>query len=152
MAREFSRTERVADHLQRELALLIQHELRDPRLGMVSVTAVTVSRDLSHARAYVTILDCDTAEEAKPGIDVLNGAAGFLRRELARDTAMRSVPKLNFVFDSSIGRGRNMEALISAATSADARQRAAAGTDAESATEIQTESPVESEAERGSGT
>ena len=88
MAREFSRAERVADHLQRELATLIQQELRDPRLGMVSVTAVKVSRDLAHARVYVTRLGSDSEEEAQPGIDVLNGAAGYLRTQLARSTTM----------------------------------------------------------------
>jgi ribosome-binding factor A len=120
MAREFSRTERVADHLQRELAILIQRELRDPRLGMVSVTAVKVSRDLAHARVYCTIMDCDDAEQAAPSLKVLNGAAGFLRSELAHSTTMRSVPRLNFVFDASVGRGRHMEALISEAKAADA--------------------------------
>ena len=121
MAREFSRAERVADHLQRELATLIQQELRDPRLGMVSVTAVKVSRDLAHARVYVTRLGSDSEEEAQPAIDVLNGAAGYLRTQLARSTTMRTVPRLRFVFDSSVGRGRHMEALISAAASADAQ-------------------------------
>ena len=121
MAREFSRAERVADHLQRELAALIQREVRDPRVGMVSVTAVKVSRDLAHARVYVTRLGSDSEEEAKPGIDALNGAAGYLRSQLARATTMRTVPRLRFVFDESIGRGRHMEALISAAASADAR-------------------------------
>nr|BBD50170.1 ribosome-binding factor A [Haliea sp. ETY-M] len=121
MAREFSRTERVADHLQRELATLIQQEIRDPRVGMVSVTAVKVSRDLSHARVYVTRLGSDSEEEAKPGIEALNGAAGYLRSQLARSTTMRTVPRLRFVFDASIGRGRHMEALISAAADADAR-------------------------------
>ena len=114
MAREFSRTERVGDYLQRELAVLIQRELRDPRLGMVSVTAVRVSRDLAHARVYITLLGCDSEKAAQPSVDVLNGAAGFLRSQLSRDATMRSVPRLRFVFDESVGRGRQLEALISA--------------------------------------
>lgn len=132
MAREFSRTERVADHLQRELAILIQRELRDPRVGMVSVTAVKVSRDLAHARVYVTVLDCDSEVDAKPGIAVLNGASGFLRKLLARDTSTRTVPRLSFVFDSSVGRGRDLEALILQARRADAFQRLDAGDEDES--------------------
>jgi ribosome-binding factor A len=120
MAREFSRTERVADHLQRELATLIQRELRDPRLGMVSVTAVKVSRDLSYARVYCTVLDCDDEAQAAPSVGVLNGAAGFLRSALARSMQLRVVPKLKFVFDASVGRGRDREALISRAKAADA--------------------------------
>jgi ribosome-binding factor A len=121
MAREFSRTERVGDYLQRELAVLIQRELRDPRLGMVSVTAVRVSRDLSHAKVYFTLLDCDSEEDARPSTEVLNHAAGFLRSQLSRDATMRSVPRLHFVFDASVGRGRHLEALISAAAEADRR-------------------------------
>lgn len=124
MAKEFSRTERVGDYLRRELALIIQREVRDPRLGMVSITAVDVSRDISHARVHFTLLGSDTAEEAKPCTDVLNKASGFLRSALARDASMRSVPKLRFVFDSSVGRGRDLEALISRARSADERRYA----------------------------
>jgi ribosome-binding factor A len=121
MAREYSRRERVADYLQRELALLIQRELRDPRLGMVSITAVEVSRDIAHARVYFTLLGCDSEEEAKPSDAVLNGAAGFLRSALAREAPMRSVPRLRFIFDASVGRGRDMEALIERAKASDAR-------------------------------
>jgi ribosome-binding factor A len=121
MAREYSRRERVADYLQRELAQLVQRELRDPRLGMVSVTAVDVSRDIAHARVFFTLLGCDSSEEAAPAEKVLNGAAGFLRSALARSAPMRTVPRLRFVFDSSVGRGRDLEALIERATEADAR-------------------------------
>lgn len=119
MAKEYSRTQRVADYLQRELAELIQHELRDPRLGMISVTGVDVSRDLGHARVYYTRLDCDTAEQASESTSVLNKAAGFLRSELSRDATMRSVPRLSFYFDTSVGQGRHMESLISKAKQAD---------------------------------
>lgn len=119
MAREFSRTRRVADYLQRELASLIQRELRDPRLGMVSITGVEVSRDLGHARVYCTVLGADSAEEAAESTEVLNRAAGFLRSQLSRDSKMRSVPQLKFYFDSSVGRGRNLENLIRRATDAD---------------------------------
>jgi ribosome-binding factor A len=121
MAREYSRRERVGDYLQRELALLIQRELRDPRVGMVSVTAVDVSRDLAHARIYFTLLGCDTAEDAEPAAQVLNGAAGFLRSALARNAPMRTVPRMRFIFDTSVGRGRDLEALIERAAAADAR-------------------------------
>lgn len=117
MAREFSRMERVGDYLQRELAVLIQRELRDPRLGMVSITAVEVSRDLAHARVFFTLLGCDSAEDAKPSIDVLNRAGGYLRTQLAKDATMRTVPRLRFEFDTSVGRGRDLEALISKANS-----------------------------------
>lgn len=119
MGREYARTQRVADHLQRELANVIQREVRDPRLGMVSITGVEVSRDLGHAKVFYTVLGVDSSDEATESTVVLNNAAGFLRSELARDSAMRSVPQLRFHFDSSVGRGRRMEDLIQRAARAD---------------------------------
>ena len=119
MAKEYSRTQRVADYLQRELAALIQHEVRDPRVGMVSITGVNVSRDLGHAKIYVTVLGRDSGEDASDSIEALNKAAGFLRSLLSRDSNMRSVPQLRFYFDTSVGRGRHLEDLIRRATDAD---------------------------------
>lgn len=119
MAKEYSRTQRVADYLQRELAALIQHELRDPRIGMVSITGVNVSRDLGHAKIYFTVLGCDSGEDASDSTEALNKAAGFLRSQLSRDSNMRSVPQLRFYFDSSVGQGRHLEDLIRKAADAD---------------------------------
>lgn len=119
MAKEYARTQRVADYLQRELAALIQHEVRDPRVGMVSVTGVDVSRDLGHAKVYYTVMGSDSREDAKESTEVLNKAAGFLRSQLSRGSNMRSVPQLRFYFDSSIGHGRDLEDLIKRATNAD---------------------------------
>lgn len=119
MAKEYARTQRVADYLQRELAELIQHEVRDPRVGMVSITGVDVSRDLGYARVYLTVLGSDSAEEAQDSIAALNKAAGFLRSQLSRDSSMRSVPQLRFYFDTSVGRGRDMEDLLRRAADAD---------------------------------
>ena len=119
MAKEYARTQRVADYLQRELAALIQHEVRDPRVGMVSVTGVDVSRDLGHARVYFTVMGSESTEDATESTEVLNKAAGFLRSQLSRDSNMRSVPQLRFYFDSSIGHGRDLEDLIRRAARAD---------------------------------
>lgn len=119
MAKEYSRTQRVADYLQRELAALIQHELRDPRIGMVSITGVNVSRDLGHAKVYFTVLGCDSGDDASDSTEALNKAAGFLRSQLSRDSNMRSVPQLRFYFDSSVGQGRHLEDLIRKAADAD---------------------------------
>ena len=119
MAKEYSRTQRVADYLQRELAGLIQHEVRDPRVGMVSITGVSVSRDLGHARVYYTALDRESSEEATETTEALHRASGFLRSELSRDSSMRSVPRLRFYFDTSVGRGRHLEDLIRKAADAD---------------------------------
>jgi ribosome-binding factor A len=119
MAKEYARTQRVADYLQRELATLIQHEVRDPRVGMVSITGVDVSRDLGHARIYCTVMGSDSSEDAKESIEALNKAAGYLRSLLSRDSSMRSVPQLRFNFDASVGRGRDMEDLIRRAADSD---------------------------------
>ena len=119
MAKEYSRTQRVADYLQRELAALIQHEVRDPRVGMVSITGVNVSRDLGHARVYYTALERESGEEAAETTEALNRAAGFLRTQLSRDSSMRSVPQLRFYFDASVGQGRHLEDLIRKSAEAD---------------------------------
>ena len=119
MAKEYARTQRVADYLQRELAALIQHEVRDPRVGMVSITGVDVSRDMGHARVYYTSMTANTAEEASESTEALNKAAGFLRSQLSRDSSMRMVPQLRFYFDSSVGRGRDLEDLIRKAADSD---------------------------------
>ena len=72
MAKEYARTERVADHLQRELAGLIQREMRDPRVGMVSITSVDVRRDLGHARVYYTVLGSDSSDETVESTQAIN--------------------------------------------------------------------------------
>ncbi|QFU74800.1 30S ribosome-binding factor RbfA [Halioglobus maricola] len=119
MAKEYARTQRVADYLQRELAALIQHEVRDPRVGIVSITGVDVSRDLGHARVYYTAMDSNSSEEAEETTEALNRAAGFLRSQLSKDSSMRRLPALRFYFDTSVGRGRHLEDLIQRATKAD---------------------------------
>ena len=119
MAKEYKRTARVADHLKRELASLLQFEVRDPRVGMASITDVEVSRDLGYAKVFCTVLGKEDASAAEEAISALNKAAGFLRSQLSRDSAMRMVPQLRFYFDSSIGRGAYLEDLIERAVAAD---------------------------------
>ena len=128
MAREFSRTHRIRDFLKKELATLIQQEMRDPRVGMVSITDVEVSRDLSHAKVFCTLLGKDSEEEAKESVAVLNQAAGFLRSQIARMNNARTTPRLRFYFDSSVLRGQQLSGLIDKAVSAD---RAMASDDAD---------------------
>ena len=95
MAKEFSRTQRIGDQMQRELALLIQREIKDPRLGLVTITAVDVSRDLSHAKIFITIMGQDDDQEAVKGnLRILNDAAGFLRMQLGKSMKLRTVPQL----------------------------------------------------------
>lgn len=116
MAREFSRIDRIGDQMQRELAQLIQREVKDPRLGMVTVNAVKVSRDLGYADIYVSLLTTEelTAEspEAQESVSVLNKAAGFLRGQVGRAMRLRVVPQLRFHFDELQGYSRRMDSLI----------------------------------------
>jgi ribosome-binding factor A len=117
--RSFARELRVADHLRERLAELIRGELRDPRIGMVSVNDVRVSRDLSTAEVYVSALDCRTPEDQRGLEDALNHAAGFLRTQIARSSTMRTTPKLRFHFDEVWARGARVDALIDQALEAD---------------------------------
>lgn len=119
MPKDYSRTERVADYLRQELAVLIQQELRDPRVAMVMVNDVEVSRDLAHAKVFITQVGKESAEEAAPAVEALNKAAGFLRNQLARDNSMRTTPRLHFEFDNSVLRGAHLSALIEKAVDAD---------------------------------
>lgn len=119
MAKEYKRTDRVADHLQRELASLLQFEVRDPRIGMVSITGVDVSKDLGYAKVYCTVLGKEDASQAEEAMAALNKAAGFMRTRMSKDSTMRTVPQLRFFFDNSVGHGAYLEDLIERAVAAD---------------------------------
>lgn len=121
MARPNGRAQRVADFLRKELSSLILLELRDPRVGMVSITDVELSKDLAHAKIFVTVLGCDSVEEAAQSLQVLNQAAGFLRTEISKQSKMRSMPSLRFIFDDSVQRGHKMSMLIDQAIQSDQR-------------------------------
>ena len=99
MPRDFSRSERVAGTLRRELARLIQLELKDPDVGFIGLSDVEVSRDLAHARVFVTVFEPD---QAAASLRALNKAAGFLRRRLGQEMRIRSVPELHFQHDASV--------------------------------------------------
>mgnify|MGYP001819374303 FL=1 len=117
MPKEFPRTRRVGEQIQRELAELIRDEIKDPRVGMVSVTAVIVSRDLSHAKVYVSVLG--NAEQAEASVRVLGNAAGFLRHKLGKILHIRTIPELRFYLDRSLEEGARMGALINEAIASD---------------------------------
>jgi ribosome-binding factor A len=119
MAREFHRADRVADAMRRELALLIQQEVRDPRLGMVNVNDVEVSRDLTTAKVFVTFVGDDDSSNIAASMEVLNKASGFLRSQLAKSIQMRSIPRLYFRYDETSVRGQHLSALIDKAVKAD---------------------------------
>ena len=103
-----ARGARIADQIQRSLAELIRTEVRDPRVGLVTLTGVELSRDQSHAKVFYTVMGPD-AEAAGEG---LARAAGFLRSALAHELTIRKVPELHFEFDESVERGVRLSRLI----------------------------------------
>lgn len=122
MAKEYSRTQRVADQMQRELAVLIQREVRDPRVGMITVTAAEVSRDLAHAKIFITLMGEASDADIAQNLAALKDAAGFLRVQLGRVMKLRSIPQLHFHYDESVRRGVHLSSLIERAVAQD-RQR-----------------------------
>lgn len=124
MPREFKRTDRIADQIQRELSVLIQMQVKDPRLGMVTLSGVKVSSDLSYADVYFTCLKPDAIDEVaqrKEARDILRQAAGFLRSELASSIRLRTMPQLRFHYDESLERSRHLSDLITQARQSDAQ-------------------------------
>ena len=120
MPAEFSRTQRLGEQIQRDLATLIQRELKDPRLGMVTVNFVKLSKDLSYADVNVTVLVADDApERIAASLAILNQASTFLRTELGRGLNVRKVPNLRFHYDDSLKRGADINALIHQARAKD---------------------------------
>lgn len=112
MIQEFSRTQRVGGQIQRELAQIIQQELRDPRLGFVTISAVEVSKDMTHAKIYITLMDPN--QDVDKTLKILKKASGFLRRTLVKHIQLRVIPELHFVYDSSIDEGMRISALLDA--------------------------------------
>ena len=105
-----ARGARIADQIQRSLAELIRLEVRDPRVGLVTLTGVELSRDQSHAKVYFTVLG--TGIEVEAAGRGLQNAAGFLRSALAHELTIRKVPELHFEFDESVERGVRLSRLI----------------------------------------
>lgn len=110
MPKEYSRSARVVEQIRRELADLIRSEVKDPRVGFISLTEVEITPDYAHAKVFFTSM---TGEEGVE--DILAGlrrASGFLRRELGRRVRIHTTPELHFVYDRSIENGNRMSALI----------------------------------------
>ncbi len=112
MAREFKRTDRVSEQLQRELAVILQQEMKDPRIGMPTVSAVDMSKDLQYAKVYLSFLTLDTEQDINTALEILNQAKGFIRSTLAQRVRMRTMPDLQFHYDASIKDGQKMSSLI----------------------------------------
>jgi ribosome-binding factor A len=118
MAREFARTDRVGQEIQKEVAMIIQREVKDPRLGMVTVSAVEITRDLAYAKVFVTFFTLE-GQNVDQSVDILNEAAGFIRTLLAKRIKARIMPELRFVYDKSMVEGVRMTNLVNKAIAED---------------------------------
>jgi len=117
MPKDFSRSRRIAEQIQRELADLVRLELKDPRVGMITLTDVEVTQDYEHAKVFFTSLG--DATQAAAAVKGLQHAAGFLRSQLAHRLLLRTIPQLHFVYDTSVERGVRLAHLIDEAVAAD---------------------------------
>ena len=118
MAKEYSRTSRVSQQVQKELARILQQEVKDPRIGMVTISGVDITRDLAYATVFVTFLTIgdQTNEESLKG---LNAASGYIRRLLGKAMRLRIVPEIRFTFDETLTEGLRISELVSGAVKND---------------------------------
>jgi ribosome-binding factor A len=122
MAREYARTDRVGQQIQKEIAVILMREIKDPRLSMTTVSAVEVTRDLAYAKVFVTFFS-DTEEEIKSSLDVLTEAEGYIRSLLGKRLRARIMPHLRFVYDRSMVEGVRMSALVDKAVASDNKEQ-----------------------------
>jgi ribosome-binding factor A len=120
MAREFSRTDRVGQQIHKEVASILQHEFkhREPLVGMITVSGVEVSRDLAHAKIFITFYS-NSEEKIDEDFARLQDARSFVRGLLGRRVRMRNVPAVHFFKDSSIKEGARISALVNQAVASD---------------------------------
>lgn len=113
--KSFSRKDRVSEQIRREIAELVRVEVKDPRVGMVSITDVEVTPDYAHAKVFFSTLAGSQTVDAV--LEGLQKASGFLRRELGKRIRIHTTPQLHFVFDQSLERGADLSKLIEQAVS-----------------------------------
>lgn len=119
MAREFSRADRVAHELQKEVAIILQQEVKDPRIGMVTVSDVEISSDLAYAKIFVTFLFDEDESVVERGLEGLNQASGYIRNLVGKAMRLRIVPELRFIYDESLVEGMRMASIVNEAVSKD---------------------------------
>ncbi len=127
MAKEFSRTRRIGQQLQQELAQVLQRDIKDPRIGMVTVNDVEVSRDLSYAKVYVTFFEEDKAV-VEQKLVALESASGYVRSLVAGRMKLRVMPEIRFIYDASLIEGMRMSNLVSQVITADQKKAQEHGT------------------------
>ncbi len=130
MAKEFSRSQRVAQQIQKEIAGILQRDVKDPRIGMVTVSSVEVSKDLAYASVFVTLLNFNDEgiEESMKG---LREASGYVRMLLGKALRLRIVPEIKFVYDNSLVEGLRLSGLVSQAVNQDKQKQQQSGRDEE---------------------
>ena len=111
MAKEFGRADRVSQQIQREIAEILQREIKDPRVGMATVSDVELTRDLQHAKVFVTFF-LNEEDNIEAGIKVLNDASGYIRILLGKAMKLRVVPEIRFVYDKTLVEGMRISNLI----------------------------------------
>ncbi len=130
MSAAYSRTDRIAELMQRKLAQIIRVEIRDPRLpSLITISAVEVTKDLGHAKIYFTAYNGDPVQAAV----ILNAAASYLRTALARTITTRTIPQLHFIYDKSIEYGERLSRLIDDVNPSESQEYSDKNTDEKSA-------------------
>jgi len=125
--KEFSRVDRLSQQMKKEMAVILQREIKDPRLHtMITVSDVEVSRDLSHAKVFVTFFGMDDSK-VEDNLKILNEASGFIRSLIGKRIQTRIVPHIRFAFDQSLNEGIRMANLVDTVRKDDERKRQQAG-------------------------
>ncbi len=112
MAKEFSRTQRVAQQLQKELAVILQREIKDPNLAMTTISSVEITRDMGYAKVYVTFLTFGD-QTPQASLEVLREMAPYIRSLLGKEIRLRVTPELTFIYDESLTEGMRISNLVS---------------------------------------
>ncbi|NIG62118.1 MAG: 30S ribosome-binding factor RbfA [Serratia symbiotica] len=136
MAKEFSRSQRrVAQEMKKEIAIILQREIKDPRIGMATVSDVEISRNLAYAKVYVTFLkvldENHDPDQVNNGIKALQDAAGYIRTLLGKAMCLRVVPELTFAYDNSLVEGMRISNLVTNMVKNDAERRCVSSDDEE---------------------
>ncbi|BCK02342.1 30S ribosome-binding factor RbfA [Vibrio cholerae] len=132
MPKEFSRSQRVAQQLQKELAMILQREVRDSRLGMVTISDVEVSRDLAYAKVFVTFL-CIGEQTPESCLEALREHEVQIRMMLGKQIRLRLTPEVRFYYDNTLVEGMRMSNLVTEVINSDKRRKHEAGRDEDEA-------------------
>ncbi|HFG1606188.1 TPA: 30S ribosome-binding factor RbfA [Vibrio cholerae] len=132
MPKEFSRTQRVAQQLQKELAMILQREVRDSRLGMVTISDVEVSRDLAYAKVFMTFL-CIGEQTPESCLAALREHEVQIRMMLGKQIRLRLTPEIRFYYDNTLVEGMRMSNLVTEVINSDKRRKHEAGRDEDEA-------------------